>query len=539
MSTDSSIPVPSPARSNIGPIRQVIEFFACLLLLVTLCRGFLVEGYLIETGSMAPSLLGVHKRASCPTCDYSFAVDDHQSHGPAVCPNCGQEGVSVDQLIRNEGDQLLVERCAFDVRRPRRWEVVVFRNPAKPTQAYVKRLVAFPGEEVQIRSGDIYVSGRIQTKSLEIQRGLRIPVYDHDYQPPAEDKQWRPRWIPDADASRWQVRGTTFFFDGMSAHKDELKPGQIQWIQYRHWVRQTSQHTTVPLERWPGSASLPAPPLDFLKFDAKKKLLTSECALPESYRDQLLSQSQASDFQKAITDLYEASHIASIGDVYGYNRTQEKSREVRDLMFVATVHIEQGTGQFLLGISDGKSDLNCVFDVAEKQVRLVDAASGKVLQSAELPSRMLESAVEVEFSLMDQQALVAVAGRQIFDPWQAPADTSPGNTAWRPVRFGAVKLDVELSHVRLYRDVYYTPGSGRRGADAPYLLQPGEYFALGDNSPNSRDSRSWTDGNILTEQMFIGKPFLVHLPSKRQRLKIGGWTADIRIPDFSRIHYIH
>ena len=106
------------------------------------------------------------------------------------------------------------------------------------------------------------------------------------------------------------------------------------------------------------------------------------------------------------------------------------------------------------------------------------------------------------------------------------------------MRFGARDLNVEVSHLRLFRDVFYTPGTGRRGADTPYQLQADEYFVLGDNSPVSRDSRSWADGDVLKEEMFIGRPFLVHLPSIRKRLLIGQRKTEIRVPDLSRIRYI-
>lgn len=524
-----------------SPLRHIVEFLACLALLVTLCRGFLAEGYMIETGSMAPSLLGFHKRAVCPACGYSFAVEASGDSSQAECPNCGQDGIPLDRLLRNEGDQLLVERCGFDLHRPQRWDVIVFRNPSKPTQAYVKRLVALPGEDLQIRRGDIYISGVIRGKNLESQRGMRIPVYNHDYQPAADDPQWQPRWLPDPGTTRWQARGSTFFFDGLSDLKKAEAQAEAQWIRYRHWVRQApGQVTSVELASWPKEVSLPAAPLDYLQYDTAKKLLLCKGTLPPEVRDQLLAGSENPDFQRAIREMFEASHIAPIGDFYGYNTDQPGAglHEVRDLALEMEVHVEEGQGQFLLGISDGLSDLNCLFDMAAKQVQLTDAATGAVLLSGELPQRMLEDRVRVELSLMDRQALVAVNGRLVFEPWHAPLVDHAGSTPWRPVRFGARQLNVEVRHLRLYRDVYYTPGTGRRAADAPYHLQAGEFFALGDNSPVSRDSRSWAAGDVLKSNMFIGRPFLVHLPSQRKQVRIGSWRAEIRIPDFSRIRYI-
>ncbi|MDT9115753.1 S26 family signal peptidase, partial [Escherichia coli] len=74
---------------------------------------------------------------------------------------------------------------------------IVFRNPNKSTQAYVKRLIALPGESVRIVAGDMFISGRIQTKNYETQRGLRIPVFDNDFQPAADESDWQPRWVID------------------------------------------------------------------------------------------------------------------------------------------------------------------------------------------------------------------------------------------------------------------------------------------------------------------------------------------------------
>src|SRR5258708_7450880 len=167
MSDSTSKPAaaaPGPSgRLHSARLRTVIELSVCLTILVALFRTFLAGGYMIETGSMAPCLLGYHRQVSCPSCRYPFAVEGGSTTLKAVCPNCGRGGISVEGLPRNDGDHLLVHRGQYEFRRPRRWEVIVFRNPNKPTQAYVKRLIGLPGEAVRIEGGDVFVSGQIQT----------------------------------------------------------------------------------------------------------------------------------------------------------------------------------------------------------------------------------------------------------------------------------------------------------------------------------------------------------------------------------------
>jgi hypothetical protein len=95
-------------------------------------------------------------------------------------------------------------------------------------------------------------------------------------------------------------------------------------------------------------------------------------------------------------------------------------------------------------------------------------------------------------------------------------------------------LRVALSHVKLYRDIYYTPPDS---PVAEYQLGRGEYFVLGDNSPLSIDSRHW-DRPGVPLAAFVGKPLLVHLPSRPGTLTWGGQSRRIRVPDFTRIRYI-
>src|SRR5579863_3733750 len=122
----SERPLPSrsdAARSITGRLRTMIELGVCLTILVSLFRTFLAGGYMIETGSMAPCLLGYHRPVICPGCRFRFAVEGNSTTHKAVCPNCGRGGISVAGLLRNDGDHLLVSRGQYEFRRPRRWEV--------------------------------------------------------------------------------------------------------------------------------------------------------------------------------------------------------------------------------------------------------------------------------------------------------------------------------------------------------------------------------------------------------------------------------
>jgi signal peptidase I len=85
-------------------------------------------------------------------------------------------------LVAN-GDRILVLKCIYQFFEPKRWDVIVFKNPPEPTVNYIKRLIGLPEEKIQIIDGDVYINGQITRKPPKVQNELWMPVYDNDYQP--------------------------------------------------------------------------------------------------------------------------------------------------------------------------------------------------------------------------------------------------------------------------------------------------------------------------------------------------------------------
>ena len=69
------------------------------------------------------------------------------------------EGESMRPALAG-GDRLLVNRLVFRLRRPRRGEIVLLRDPARPGYECIKRIVALPGERVRLDSDALSVNGR-------------------------------------------------------------------------------------------------------------------------------------------------------------------------------------------------------------------------------------------------------------------------------------------------------------------------------------------------------------------------------------------
>lgn len=58
-------------------------------------------------------------------------------------------------------DRVLVNKFIYRFRTPHAGEVVVLKPPIDPSRNYIKRVVAVSGQRVEIRSGHVYVNGRM------------------------------------------------------------------------------------------------------------------------------------------------------------------------------------------------------------------------------------------------------------------------------------------------------------------------------------------------------------------------------------------
>ncbi len=556
-----------------------MELAVSFVIAVILLRGFILEGYLISTGSMAPGLLGFHKRIECPTCDYSFAFGvrfDESADatdlseavltaGHATCPNCGQSHIDVTGVPVNHGDQLLVHKDVFDFRRPRRWETVVFRNPANPGEAYVKRVVGLPGETVQVVNGDLYVEGVIARKDFATVKDMRIEVFDLAHL--AESDEWQ---MP------WSIDGNWTSENGRLVCNADIEAGatedRVDWLHLRNWRWSGGVHyceVSLPLSAglsdWQTClAELQRRPITWLtklEYDQANEVLRLQGVMPYQMQRDLVSWAETEEFRRAVYRLGALSHMAPVTDRYGYNcSVPSPEYSVEDLALLAR-----------FTWSEPPAVINVRVPVQHEVVRLeLHPLSGEAALYSENSSEPIRTGtfavndtgadgvqLKIEASNFDHRVLLAVNDELLFaeldfalprnltnnqpasvDAKAAAKAISLIVTQQQRWGLGAGGGSVKLESLRLYRDVYYTPGRRKNGVDSPYLVEQDAYFVHGDNSPVSSDSRSW-GAPCVPHKLLLGKPFVVHLPSRPGKLMLGGYELPIRIPDFDRIRYIH
>lgn len=412
---------------------------------------------------MATTLLGDHLEWTCPNCKFTFSCDamDYDDPPKVACPNCGGKFTPPPLPHVLAGDRVLIDRTAFQVRRPRRWEVIAFHRGRSGLDLAVKRVVGLPGEKIEIKDGDIYVGGQIQRKTLRQQRAMRILVHDDDY--PAATPCWQPSDV----GSNWTRQ------PGRLVHAENTGD-DIGWLVYTH-ARPGSQNSRTP-----------ARITDYGFYNGGR-------------------------FQRN-----EAIH--SMADV-------AMSFRIDDI---------HGRGLLSLQATDGRDEFIVQIDPGEKKYTVAKNRQSPLAASGDLPASLRGQTIEV--SLFDRQFLFSVAGRTLAT---LDMDTSgPPPLADQPLAIGVQGLGVVLDRLRVYRDVYYSePAFAVSGAGqgvSTYAPGADEYFVLGDNSPVSEDSRTWTEDRFVSLKSMVGKPFVVIFPSCE--ISLGGWR--IQVPDLSRIRYI-
>lgn len=505
-----------PASRGSGTqAKETLESILIALMLAFVFRAFIVEAFVIPTGSMAPTLYGAHIDVLCDNCGYPFAVGVGTTSHSVRCPNCDAMVKLPDRAPTDSGDRILVLKWPFALSgslAPRRWDVVVFKAPFGSAAAeerdgqtnYIKRLAGLPGEIIEIVDGDLYTAPiaevdpqivarlaqgptepalppqeqeqldqvlRIAPKNPEAQAALWQIVFDMDY-PPAGTPA--PRWVPQQDAKGWTVGKRTMRFDTRS-----------------------TEPQAVALEG-------------------------------KTFRDD-----------------------------YGYNNGGGV-RYVSDLKLAVTAAWQDGDGPLLLQLSK-RNELY----TAELYPREGTGRTLRTWRDGSRPGEVLGKPlsfrpwkrnwpVALAFVNVDQQLQVWMDDQLV---WQSDPDAFPTSAAVAKrrsyesepptVRIAAANMQATFAHVAVYRDVYYRdadrapmqdggqPGEGylrnRPGwatRDNPMLLRQNEYFVLGDNSPQSLDSRLWWQvgkhlkgrqpayrvGTVPADQM-IGKAFFVYWPA--------------------------
>jgi signal peptidase I len=483
-------PPPRPAKPYPTPARLLANLAVLLLSGFILFRVGIAEPFGVPTGSMAPTLIGNHRQAACTRCGCPVRVGmpsggERAGHYADIpCPNCGQKA-SLAAAPGVSGDRVMVDKLVYQFRRPRRWEVAVFRCAADQYKAYVKRILGLPGEEITIVDGEVYAGGELLRKAIAEVRETQLPVFDLSFAPPGG---WGPRWyvypperdarLPPGDAPPPAPAGPAVLHDGQLVLDAAASPQAEVRLEYRH-----------------------------VNLDAR-----------DADGEPVRSGTGYDGGNRSTSNIYPVHDFSVRCEVEVVEAGPGATLAFRLYDGADAVAAEVSVGPR----ADGKASLS-----HDKQGGLA-AAGGVALE----PGR----SYAVEFAFVDRRATFAVDRRVVVPPVDLPAVKKRGEVR-RPLQLGARGCRVVVRRLQLFRDIHYTQ-AGRHGTRSPARLGPDEYFMLGDNSGNSQDSREWPSPGV-PEGDFLGKPILVHQPLRPGRVTIAGRERTFQTLDWGRLRWLH
>jgi signal peptidase I len=494
---------PPPQRRPEGSIRETLESILIAFVLAFVFRAFVVEAFVIPTGSMAPTLLGQHAHLTCPQCGYRYTIGPTETLlQTPICPMCDYaipvSNKTLSQIARgpDAGDRILVLKYPYQFSEPTRWDVVVFKNPKKPEENYIKRLVGLPGEELRLVAGNVYtrpLAGdkgmgpwQIQRKPAFVQRAVWQPIYHSTFYPlDAQIRPWKTPWQPAGPtADRWTLsdNGQEYRFNSPDA-----QPGVLS---FRFSRRTASQY-------------------------------------------------------------------------YAYNMLgRGPGEEFVDEMRIAATVIPQGPGARATFTTTGRSMAFRAVIEPDGKISLHRSVMGETGPGAwseplvqgrtrPLPA---DRASRVEFWHADQALSLwidgALAAYWTYDmDMDQPANVQP--TRQPPA--AAIEVQgptVAMRDIELDRDLYYTQSFGRPifgAATNPAVIPPDRFFVMGDNSPQSEDSRLWgfvdewvafytdVETGLVPRDLMIGRAFFVYFPAPLPLSPDGPAV----IPNFGNMRFIH
>lgn len=172
---------------------------------------------------------------------------------------------------------------------------------------------------------------------------------------------------------------------------------------------------------------------------------------------------------------------------------------VGDIRVTCTCKFNRNTGEFGIAVTENTAVYTGTINWDAKTLSI--GKNNTLCTSAPLPPG-LTGPVDILFENIDGRIRLKTADCEIS--WDDTDNLKWDSTTESGAAFYATSTDLVLSDVNLFRDLFYTNISS-----GVYQIPETGYFALGDNSSESKDSRYW---NEVPKENIIGKAIYVVWP---------------------------
>lgn len=553
-------PAAATARENHHAGESIKATLVSLLIafiLVLVFRAYVLEAFVIPTGSMAPTLLGRHARFQSDASGFSWAVNSWSERGRTgerrlqAADPLSAAPVDAPAIDSRPGDRILVLKSVYSVIEPRRWDVIVFKNPQKPDENYIKRLVGLPGERVWLVDGDVFTappggSWAIARTPEPVQRGMWWSLFSSEASPPngaSEGEPWSGPWIlerPGVTPAPVSTRDVTL----------SVRAGQeaaLRWDHARWPITDVAAYNLGPMVRSP---------------------LTTGSDFAELFRRQLAGGFPSADLRltAAVTVRDDRAALRATLLVNNHEFCAEIAGSgARLLMRPARREgvppepwrtLAEGA---VTPLTIASAHAPAPIEFAHHDQSLTLSIGGAPVLSAEYEWGPFERLAHATGITVEEAAALENSGdvRPVLDASRYSPSRAQWSVGMHADGQGAAEAVVTLRRVGLARGLFYRPafaedvvGQPARGTHPSRIvtLSNTEFFALGDNSASSKDGRLWESVNpwiatlidpspgVVPRDLLIGRAVFVYFPAP-QDVEVAGRRRSV-VPDFGRMRWI-
>jgi signal peptidase I len=87
-----------------------------------------------------------------------FIIELYMVEGPSMRPT----------LVNSE--RLVVNKFIYRFKAPERGDVLVFRYPRDTSRDFIKRVIAVPGDTIELKDGRVFLNGQLQNETYILER---------------------------------------------------------------------------------------------------------------------------------------------------------------------------------------------------------------------------------------------------------------------------------------------------------------------------------------------------------------------------------
>lgn len=347
-----------------------------------------------------------------------------------------------------DGDKIIANKFGILFSPIKRYDVFLFKYPLDKSTSFIKRVVGLPDEEIMINGGDIYARHKgadkflIAKKPLKIQESIWIPLIETDQTMQGR----RERYNPSLPIKEWELPDNQINLQGESV---TLQDGEIM------------AYKTIK-DRYINNHNSGINMVSDIKLSFKIRAETPGGEIYSTIK------TRSGDFTLRLfpkpSEPYEAE-------------TPNLNRHFRTPTFSQSNNLEYRLNGSL------KKNLPVEAIIKADTEHLIEILN-------------FDGTIYVKIN--GQQAIKYDYIKYIDDIASAENIRSPYQ-----IELGARKQTASISEPKIWRDIYYD-SAGILKNRQPLTIPQNKYFSIGDNIPNSKDSRLWEiraitlqDGSII------------------------------------------